>query len=103
MRIDSERHGFTFDQSLEKKTAVNFVLTVEIFDIHVMLRRQLVPISTMLLLNKPRTAKVGAISKAQNCKKGDPSGFVKLQLVAKYEKKIEGEPFGDSKEFQKKI
>ena len=36
--------------------------------------------------NKPRTAKVGAISKAQNCKRGDSLGFVKLQLVAKYEK-----------------
>ena len=35
--------------------------------------------------NKPGTAKVGAISKAQNCKRGDPLGFVKLQLVAKYE------------------
>ena len=38
------------------------------------------------VLNKPRTAKVGAISKAQNCKRGDSLGFVKLQLVAKYEK-----------------
>ena len=36
--------------------------------------------------NKPRTAKVGAISKAENCKRGDPLGFVELQLVAKYEK-----------------
>ena len=51
----------------------------------------------------PRTAKVGAISKAQNCKMGDPSGFVKLQLVAKYEKKIEGEPFGDLKKFKNEI
>ena len=33
--------------------------------------------------NKPGTAKVGAISKAQNCKRGDPLGFVKLQLVVK--------------------
>ena len=38
-------------------------------------------------INKPGTAKVGAISKGQNCKRGDPLGFVKLQLVAKYEKK----------------
>ena len=37
--------------------------------------------------NKPGTAKVGAIFKAQNCERGDPSGFVKLQLIAKYEKK----------------
>ena len=36
--------------------------------------------------NKPGTAKVGALSKAQSCKKGDALGFVKLQLVAKYEK-----------------
>ena len=41
-----------------------------------------------LTTNKPRTAKVGAISKAQNCKRGDPAGFAKLQLVAKNEKKI---------------
>ena len=41
----------------------------------------------MIRMNKPRAAKVGAISKAQNCKRGDPLGFVKLQLVAKYEKK----------------
>ena len=40
--------------------------------------------------NKPGTAHVGAISKAQNYKTGDPLGFVKLQLVAKYGK-IEGE------------
>ena len=46
---------------------------------------------------------VGAIFKAQNCKRGDLSGFVKLQLVAKYEKKIEGEPFEDLKKFPKKF
>ena len=34
----------------------------------------------------PETAKVGAISKAQNCKRGDPLGFLKLQLVAKFQK-----------------
>ena len=50
--------------------------------------------------NKPRTAKVGAISKAQNLK-GGPSGFVKLQLVAKNFQKIEGGPFGDMKKFSK--
>ena len=36
---------------------------------------------------KPGTAKIGAISKAQTCKRGDPLGFVKLHLVAKYEKR----------------
>ena len=56
-----------------------------------------------ILLNEPRTAKVGAISKAQNCERGDPSGFVKLQLVAKYEKKLKGGPFGDFKKFLKKF
>ena len=40
--------------------------------------------------NKPATAKVGAISQAKTCKRGDPLGFVKLQLVAKYEKRIKG-------------
>ena len=54
------------------------------------------------MFNKPRTAKVGAISKAQNCERGDPSGFVKLQLVANM-KKIEGGPFGDFKKFLKKF
>ena len=34
---------------------------------------------------------------------GDPSGFVKLQLVAKNFKKMEGGPFGDIKNFPKKI
>ena len=45
----------------------------------------------IFLSNKPGTAKVGALSKAQNCKKGDPLGFVKFQLVAKCEKKIKGD------------
>ena len=54
------------------------------------------------ILNKPRTAKVGAISKAQNLK-GGPSGFVKLQLFAKNFKNLKGGPFGDMKKFPKKI
>ena len=33
--------------------------------------------------------------------KGYPSGFVKLQLVAKNEKKMKGGPFGDMKKFSK--
>ena len=37
--------------------------------------------------NKPRTAKVGAISKAQNCERGDPLGFFHIHCVAKYRKK----------------
>ena len=51
--------------------------------------------------NKPRTAKIGAISKAQNCKKWDPSGFVELQLVAKYEKNLKGDRLGTRKNFPK--
>ena len=51
--------------------------------------------------NKPRTAEVGAISKAQNLQ-GDPSGFVKLQLVAKNFKKLKGGPFEEMKKFPKK-
>ena len=51
--------------------------------------------------NKPRTAKIGGISKAQNCKRGDLSGFVKLQLVAKYEKKLRGALWGLEKISQK--
>ena len=57
--------------------------------------------NTKKAFNKTRTSKVGAISKAQNCKRG-PSGFVKLQLVSKYEKKIEGEPFGAIQKVSKK-
>ena len=37
-----------------------------------------------ILKNKPGTAKVGAISKAQNCKRGDPLGFFNIHCVAKY-------------------
>ena len=41
----------------------------------------------LYLLARTRKAKVGAISKAQNCKRGGGTlGFVKLQLVAKSEK-----------------
>ena len=39
---------------------------------------------------------------AQNCKRGDPLAFLKLQLVAKYEKN-KGRPLGDFKKFPKKI
>ena len=35
-------------------------------------------------------------------KKGDPLGFVKLQLVAKYEKKLQGGPLGILKKFPEK-
>ena len=51
--------------------------------------------------NKPGTAKVGATSKAQNCKRGDHLGFVKFQLVAKYEKKTKGDPWEILKKFRK--
>ena len=49
--------------------------------------------------NKPGAAKVGAISKAQNCKRA--LGFVKLQLVAKYEKTFKGDPWEILKNFRK--
>ena len=54
--------------------------------------------------NKPGTTKVGAISKAQkaqqflNCKKWDLLGTLKIQYVAKYEKKMKKM----KKEFEKK-
>ena len=53
--------------------------------------------------NKPGTAKVGENSKAQNCKYGDPLGFVKLQLVAKYEKNWRGTLGRFLKKFRKKL
>ena len=37
----------------------------------------------------------------ENCKRGDPLGFLKIQFVAKYQK-IEGGPFGDIKKLSKK-
>ena len=43
--------------------------------------------------NKPRTAKVGAISKAQNLK-GGPFGLCETPAGCKKGKKIEGEPLG---------
>ena len=47
-------------------------------------------------INKPGTAEVSAITKAQNCKRVDPLGFVKRQLV-------KGGPLGDFKKFGKKF
>ena len=52
--------------------------------------------------NKPRTAKVGAISKAQNLK-GGPFGLCETPADCKKFLKIEGGPFGDMKKFPKKI
>ena len=37
----------------------------------------------------------------ENCKRGNPLGFLKIQFVAKYQK-IEGGPFGDIKKLSKK-
>ena len=45
---------------------------------------------------------IGAISKAQNCKR-DPLGIVKLQLVAKYETKKGRGAFGDFQKLPKKV
>ena len=54
-------------------------------------------------MNKPRTAKVGATSKAQNLK-GGPFGLCETPAgCKKFLKKIEGGPFGDMKNFQKKF
>ena len=56
---------------------------------------------------KPGTVTIGAISKTQkaqtfqNCKRGNSLGFLKLQFVAKYEKKIKGGHFGDFKKILK--
>ena len=79
--------------------------------------------------NKTRTSKVGAISKAQKaqnnffgkkleifekiflsqkshsaekCKRGDPSGFINIHSVAKYQKPRRGDPLGTLKNFRKK-
>ena len=43
-------------------------------------------------MNKPRTAKVGAIFKAQNCRRG-PLGFCETPACCKILKKLEGELF----------
>ena len=59
--------------------------------------------SNKMFKNKPGTAKVGAISKAQNCKSGDPLGFLKLQLVEKYENKLKGDLWEILKNFGKTI
>ena len=52
-------------------------------------------------VNKPRTAKVGAISKAQNLN-GGPFGLCETPAgCKKFFKKLKGGPFGDMKNFQK--
>ena len=51
-----------------------------------------------LYKNKTGTSEVGAISKAQKAQFLKlQKGFLKVQFVAKYQKKIEGGPFGDKK------
>ena len=53
-------------------------------------------------MNKPRTAKVGAISKAQNLK-GGPFGLCETPAgCKKFLKKLKGGPFGEMKKFPKK-
>ena len=53
--------------------------------------------------NKPRTAKVGAISKAQNLK-GGPFGLCETPAgCKKFEKKLKGDPLGTWKNFPKKF
>ena len=37
----------------------------------------------------------------KNVKKGDSSGYLKLQFVAKYQKKLKGGPFRDRKKIEK--
>ena len=52
--------------------------------------------------NKPRTAKVGAISKVQTLK-GGPFGLCETPAgCKKYKKKLKGGPFGDMKKFPNK-
>ena len=55
----------------------------------------------MVLKNKPGTAKVGAISEAQNLK-GGPFGLCETPAgCKKILKKLKGGPFGDMKKFPK--
>ena len=57
----------------------------------------------MTSINKPRTAKVGAISKAQSLK-GGPFGLCETPAgCKKFEKKLKGGPFGDMKKIPKKF
>ena len=51
--------------------------------------RLLASMVEILLENKPGTARVGAISKAQNCKRG-PFGLCETLVGCKSSKKIEG-------------
>ena len=38
----------------------------------------------------------------ENCKRGDPLGFLKIQFVAKYQKKMKGDPLETLKNCRKK-
>ena len=51
--------------------------------------------------NKPRTAKVGAIYKAQNLEGGNFGLCETPAGCKKFEKKLKGGPFGDMKKFPK--
>ena len=58
-------------------------------------------LTLLIRKNKPGTAKVGAISKAQNLK-GGPFGLCETPAgCKKFFKKMKGGPFGDMKKFPK--
>ena len=49
------------------------------------------------------TSKVGAISKAQKARSLGPFDFLKIQFVAKYQKKLKGDPMKIEKFFLEKF
>ena len=61
----------------------------------------------VLFQNKTGTSKVALYPRIKKRKvfkivKGGSLGFLKVQFVAKYQKKVEGGPFGDYKKLSKK-
>ena len=65
------------------------------------LQLEIARLSDEIKTNKPKTAKVGAISKAQNLKEG-PFGLCETPAGCKKFLKNEGGPFGDLKKFPEK-
>ena len=44
----------------------------------------------------------GKSHNVENCKGGDPLGFLNIQFVAKYQKKLKGDPL-ETKKFKKSL
>ena len=73
-----------------------------LIDVHKNVQIDVENVITRFSVNKPGTAKVGAISKIQTCKRGGgPFGLCETPVGCKISKQLKGGSFGDIKKFEK--